>query len=149
MLTFNTGDIKSVKVISCGVIIINKENKILACKPFGRKDGRNDIPKGCMQENEEPIQSAIRETFEETGLDLSNIELEDVGLHEYMKNKDLHLFKCNMEVDLTKLKCTSFFDRNGQSFPEVDGYFWANLNDIEDIFYVKLGTIIKNILKIS
>lgn len=135
------------KTVSAGIIIINSKNQILGCKPFGKKDNRLDIPKGHIEDGETPYQAAIRETFEETGLLLDKVELEDKGYHVYMKNKDLHLFKCNYEIeDLSELKCTSFFELNECSFPEVDGYEWVNIEDIEYKFYIKLGPILREIL---
>lgn len=135
------------KEISSGIIIINKNNQILACRPFGKNDGRFDIPKGHIENGETPYQAAIRETFEETGLDMSNIELIDLGLFKYIKNKDLYLFKCEYNIeDLSKLNCTTYFEIKGNKFPEVDSYEWINIEDVENKFYVKLGLILKKLL---
>lgn len=138
------------KKISAGIIILNKNNQILGCKPFGKYDGRCDIPKGGIEIGELPYDAAIRETFEETGLDLSGIKLEEIGFCEYQPKKDLHLFKCNYEIpDLSILKCTSYFKLNESEYPEVDGYEWIDIEDIDSRFYISLAPVLLRILKNS
>lgn len=141
------------KQLSCGVIIINSDNKILGCKAYGKGyDGNthiHDIPKGKIEENETPLQAAIRETWEETGIDLKNIELEDLGFFQYNAKKNLHLFKCHIDIeDLSVLHCDSMFmDKHNRVHPEVDGYKWFNLDEIDDNFYISLVKVLNKILK--
>ena len=140
------------KTTSAGIIILNSQNQILGCKPFGKFDGRCDIAKGGMEEGETPLQAALRETFEETGLDLSDVELEEIGFREYQPKKNLHLFKCIYDIeDLSILNCISFFKLNGCLFPEVDGYEWIDLTgeNLERRFYRSLFPVLKEILKID
>lgn len=137
------------KKLSCGVIIINSNNKILGCKGYG-KNGINcyDIPKGGNEINETPYQTAIRETMEEAGIDLSDIELIDIGEFKYTKEKNLYLFKCRLDIDLNLLHCDStFIDNFGNIVPEVVGYKWIDISDIDNNFYLSLNKILK-ILKI-
>jgi len=138
------------KTISAGIIIINSKNQILGCKPFGKCDGRHDIPKGGIEVGETPLQAAIRETFEETNLDLTGVDIEEIGLMAYQKGKkDLHLFKCNYDIDdLSNLKCTSYFKLNDCEFPEMDGYEWIDIKKdvIERRFYFSLVPLLLNIL---
>ena len=140
------------KTTSAGIIILNSKNQILGCKPFGKFDDRCDIPKGGIEVDELAYDAALRETFEETGLDLSGVELEEIGLREYQPKKDLYLFKCVYEIeDLSILNCTSFFNLNGCSFPEVDGYEWIDLtsDNLERRFYRSLFPVLKEILNID
>jgi len=140
------------KTISAGVIIKNKHNQILRCKPFGKSDGRCDIPKGQIEDGETPLQAAIRETFEETGIDLNGIDLVEIGFRKYQPNKDLHLFTCHYEVDdLSVLKCTSLFKYNDCLFPEVDGYEWIDINPIimDRRFNRSLCPILRDLFKNS
>lgn len=136
------------KAISCGVIIVNAKNpnQILGCKPYGKHDGRHDLPKGRMEENETPLETAIRETREESGVDLSGVTLIDLGEFKYISKKNLHLFKCILDLDLAKLSCSTDFEIKGCFFPEVIGYEWINIEDIEDKFYHSLGLILKKLL---
>jgi len=136
------------KVISAGVIIINDKGQVLACLPSGhKKENHNhcDIPKGHMEIGETPLQTAIRETFEETGIDLKNVPLIDCGQHAYIKNKDLHLFKCRLNVNLNELKCTTYFKIYEKLVPEVVDYYWINEEDIKTTFYKSLCPLILDI----
>jgi 8-oxo-dGTP pyrophosphatase MutT (NUDIX family) len=134
-------------IISCGIVIINDKNQILCCKPYGKNKDRGDLPKGRMEIGEIPIETAIRETREEAGVDLSNEELIDLGEFPYYKGKRLHLFKCNKDIELSSLKCTSYFELHEKIVPEVDGYEFVDIKDIEDKFYYSLVPILKEILK--
>ena len=51
---------------SCGTIVINKNNQVLLVK---HNKGHYGFPKGHMEENESEIETAIRETKEETNID--------------------------------------------------------------------------------
>lgn len=136
------------KQTSAGVIIINSNNQILGCRAYG-KNGQCDIPKGKVEDGETPYEAAIRETNEETGLDLSNIHLEEIGLLPYNKKKNIHLFKCNMDIDdLTILNCTSYFDQSGRMYPEMEGFEWVDIDSekISNKFYLSLAYLLNNIL---
>lgn len=137
------------KVTSCGVIIVNANNptQILGCKPFNKKENRVDIPKGKIEEGESQVEAAIRETREETGIDLSNVELKDLGLFKYRPEKDLYLFTCTLEIDLSTLKCESTFLVGERKCPEVESYEWIDIDSIRERFYVSLGPILEKLLK--
>lgn len=111
--------------ISCG-IIIDTPKGWLVCHATGTT--RWDLPKGRVDPGETHLECAIRETLEETGIDLSKYsnQLIDLGQHEYIKNKDLHLYylKYPEVIDIRDLDCSSFVVRSdGKSkFPEIDYY---------------------------
>jgi 8-oxo-dGTP pyrophosphatase MutT (NUDIX family) len=106
-----------------------------------------DLPKGCIDEGEAPIEAAVRELFEETGLCVSTAELRDLGQSEYTKDKDLHFFYVEKEVDLPTLKCTSFFENaEGRMLPEVNGYACIQMEDL-DMFRPAMETALKKVLK--
>jgi len=73
------------------------------------------------------VQSAIRETIEETGLAFTPADLLDLGHFAYRPVKDLHLYATLLErVDTGRCHCrTSFRDRFGRMRPEMDGYAWV------------------------
>lgn len=135
-------------IYSAGVIIHNGES-ILGCVPFGRKN-LLDIPKGQLKENEEPINAAIRETKEETGIALSRSNLKYLGLYDYIKNKKLHLFSAFDNFDLNQLYCSSTFDYNGKQVPEMIGYKLINIKDtylMYQYFYPSLSKILIPLIK--
>jgi 8-oxo-dGTP pyrophosphatase MutT (NUDIX family) len=58
------------KVYSAGIAIIY-DNKILLAHPTGQKDTMWGIPKGKIEEGESYLQTAIRETEEEIGIQVN------------------------------------------------------------------------------
>lgn len=109
--------------ISCG-IIVDTPRGWLICHATGTT--RWDLPKGRVEEGEDHVDCALRETFEETGLDLSEFksDLYDLGHHKYIKGKDLHLYYLEYpkEIDVKELSCSSYVETERSRFPEVDYY---------------------------
>ena len=136
------------KELSCGIIIINSNNQILGCKAGGMSGLLLDIPKGHIEEGESEIDCAIRETFEETGINVLKETLIDLGKFEYIKKKDLHLFKCNYDIEnLSKLFCSTYrITKKGTKVPEVIRYEWINIDNLENKFYFSLEKVLKQIL---
>lgn len=120
------------KAISCGFIIFDRETGgILACHPTGRPGGPEmayDIPKGHLEEDEQPLEAALRELREETGIDLPPHEypIHEIGLVPYQKQKSLYLFSTSIQGlrhKIDRLHCNSLFtDSFGNEKPEIDGY---------------------------
>lgn len=137
------------KELSCGIIIINSDNKILACRAYGKKEPMRcyDIPKGKINEGESTYDAAIRETNEEIGLDLSYLNIIDLGHFVYNSKKNLHLYKCRLDIpDLTVLHCDSTFEDNfGNIVPEMVGYKWVDLYEIDTTFYKSLANVLNKI----
>jgi 8-oxo-dGTP pyrophosphatase MutT (NUDIX family) len=95
----------------------------LAGHPTGKPKYVFDAPKGMIEEHEVPIDAAIRECSEETGVLLDKSELRDLGERPYTKWKSLHFFYSEKEVDLKTLKCESYFQNDeGKILPELNGY---------------------------
>lgn len=122
------------KKISCGILIINEKKQLL----MGHVTGQSffDIPKGTLDEDESPLQCAIRECGEETSLVFTEIDLQDIGLLKYNTVKDLYLFKTFIksdDVNIDKLVCNSFFEHfaSKKLLPEVDGFKWVDINNDE------------------
>jgi len=135
------------KELSCGIVLVNNK-KILGCIPFagfGKKRNRLDIPKGHVESfDKDDIETAIREAKEETGLIFSRYDLNDLGTFMYTKSKNLHLFLSTKNVDIKDCCCTSFFEKENASCPEVIGYRWE---DNADNFYLVLKPILEKIIK--
>lgn len=134
------------KEISCGFVILNKQDttQILACQAYGRsyKFGNCDIPKGHVEGTETHLETALRELKEETGFVVTDEKIHDCGLFQYLKTKDLHVFLIEADVDLTKLKCNSYFEnQQGVSVPEVIKFHWVTDTKM---FYRSLGPVVQN-----
>jgi putative (di)nucleoside polyphosphate hydrolase len=117
--------------LGCGTLIFNERHELLLCHVTGQAHW--DLPKGGANAGESPLQAALRETREETGLQLRPQALLDLGRFAYQPAQQLHLFAAWMpRLDLTRLICTSHFtDRlTGRRLPEMDGYRWQCFSEI-------------------
>ncbi len=101
--------------------------------PFWAKkdDGAWSIPKGEFEDNEDPLEAAIREFKEETGFDVSGsfIPLTPV---KQSSGKVIYAFALEYNLDAYKIKSNTFTmewpPKSGrqQEFPEVDRGEWFN-----------------------
>src|SRR6185312_12971298 len=77
------------KRISCGVIVTDGSRVLLS---HATRSPRWDIPKGLAEPGESLAAAAVRELAEETGLIVPEGELRALGVHAYLRDKDLALF---------------------------------------------------------
>ena len=129
--------------LSCGVVILNPERELLLCHVTGQNHW--DLPKGGIDAGETPLQAALRETREETGLRLSADALLDLGGFHYTGKKDLHLFATRMpRFDIAHLHCDSHYvDRpTGRSLPEMDGYGWFAFDRIGSLCTARMAAVL-------
>lgn len=113
------------KMMTCAVVIINKNGDILGCHGTGKPNGEGyDFPKGCADAGESDLEAALRELKEETGIIMSNDELIDCGVYKHNKKKNIHIFMCQTDTFplIECLKCSTYFEFEGRKLPEVNGY---------------------------
>ena len=107
---------------SCGVIVTDGERILLG---HATRSPRWDIPKGVAEPGENFADAAARELHEETGLIVSPDELVPLGVHAYLRGKDLALFvwRPPQLPDPQSLACNSLFALpNGTMLPEFDHF---------------------------
>jgi 8-oxo-dGTP pyrophosphatase MutT (NUDIX family) len=107
---------------SCGVIVTDGERILLG---HATRSPRWDIPKGVAESGEDFPAAAARELFEETGLAVAPDGLAGLGVHPYLRGKDLALFAWVMPQlpDPQSLACTSRFAlADGTLLPEFDRF---------------------------
>lgn len=82
------------KIYSAGIAIIYG-NKILLAKPTGNKDKMWGIPKGKVEKDESYLQTAIRETEEEIGVQINPMLLfkKDFYTIQYRNRKTNDVYK--------------------------------------------------------
>ncbi|WPG41641.1 NUDIX domain-containing protein [Variovorax sp. EBFNA2] len=87
------------------------------------------MPKGEVVAQEEGAQTAVREAFEECGLELRREQLREIGRFQYRRDKELRLFAVLVtHFDAKRCMCSSFYtDRHGRRCPEMNGFRWAAL----------------------
>ena len=108
---------------SCGCVVFN-DNKVLIVKSL---NGVYGFPKGHIEENETDVECAIRETFEETGINVS-VDCNNSFKISYFVNENI-------------LKNVIFFIAfvNGENVikvkeDELDDAFWIYIDEVNDIF---------------
>jgi len=138
--------------VSAGVLIINPNHELLLTHPTGKKwlPGCWDIPKGCIDGDDEPLETAIREVKEETGLDIERFknEFEDLGQHPYVDGKDIHLFKWRSAktYDTKEMKCTTYFvGSDDVEYPEANDFRWVRLSMVKNYVFPSLWTVLEKL----
>jgi predicted NUDIX family NTP pyrophosphohydrolase len=115
---------------SCEVLLVHPGGPFWAKKD----DGAWSIPKGLIEEGEDPLAAAKREFAEETGL-LPNGEFFEIGQFKQPGGKVVQAWAVRGDFDPRQLKCNTFTmewpPRSGQmrAFPEVDRAAWFAPDD--------------------
>ena len=121
---------------SCGLYILNKNNELLIVHPTLHNPDINwGIPKGKIDGDETYWETAVRETKEETNLDITAInefmELPDVVYKSKKKILTTYYVKVNDFDSNTPLTCPTTFVYKGKQLPENDDFKWVDINDSE------------------
>jgi 8-oxo-dGTP pyrophosphatase MutT (NUDIX family) len=138
------------KVHAAGIFLMRKDFNILICHPTNHAPNVWSIPKGKIEEGEGAMEAAIRETYEETNVNLNDKSLnvnDNFNIHEFdivnygHKKKDLHPFlflelqTSNIDWDSVKIKCNSNVPIERGGFPEMDGYKWVTLKEAKELLH--------------
>ena len=121
-------------MLSCGVLLLSEHDEIFLAHATGSDYW--DLPKGGADPGESPLDAAVRETREETGVRVPPRSLLDLGEFDYLPGrKRLHLFALKVPrdaVDLAQCRCTSFFwdRRTRRRLPETDAFAWVRFAQI-------------------
>jgi 8-oxo-dGTP pyrophosphatase MutT (NUDIX family) len=129
------------KPVSCGVIVTDGTRILLG---HATRSPRWDIPKGLAEPGETLVAAAVRELAEETGVVVAESELRPLGVHAYLRDKDLALFVWTPATmpDPETLVCGSTFTlRGGSVLPEFDRFGLFDWNEA-------LGKVGKNLARV-
>ncbi|KWK56726.1 NUDIX hydrolase [Burkholderia stagnalis] len=140
------------RTVSCGVVILDGAGRVFLAHATDTTHW--DIPKGQGEPGESPLQAALRELLEETGIAFAPGRLVDLGRFVYRHDKDLHLFAVRVadeEVDPARCVCTSLFPsrRDGTMIPEMDAYRWTEPGDIDTFASRSLARLFRTILPLA
>ena len=125
------------KVESVGIIPYTYDDKgnivFFAGHPGGNKTNYWSLLKGQRENNEDLIDTALREFKEESGVDLSNYrdDLVYLGKVKQSKVKDVHAFSIMLDNtdSIDPKQCRSNM-ADGCPWPEIDKYAWKEYYDI-------------------
>jgi 8-oxo-dGTP pyrophosphatase MutT (NUDIX family) len=131
------------KTIAAGIFIVNKEKQVLICHPTKHPSNVWSIPKGKIEIGEEVLDAAIRETLEETNIDLSEgnsfipLEIQTYSHKKKSLKAFLFLETKNPKVDFEsfELKCNSNVPKSRGGFPEMDDYAWVDIEIARDLLH--------------
>lgn len=141
----------NMKKVSACVIIYDRENRtFLAEHSTGMKWKGNNLwglPKGEIDPGESTDETAVREVKEECGIDLNKEDLIYLGKFPYVKTKDLEMFFIEKQIDPKLCKCTSYFDRNGEKLPEVNGFRNISIDSIEEELILSQKIVFQQIIE--
>jgi predicted NUDIX family NTP pyrophosphohydrolase len=101
---------------------------------WAKKDaGAWTIPKGGIEEDEEPLEAAKREFTEELGLSVPDGNLIELGEINQHNNKTVTAWALEADIDISNIKSNTvpieWPPRSGktQDFPEIDRAAWFSL----------------------
>jgi 8-oxo-dGTP pyrophosphatase MutT (NUDIX family) len=108
--------------VSCGVIVTDGKRVLLG---HATRSPRWDIPKGLAEPGESHAAAAVRELAEESGLVVTEADLRALGVHAYLRDKDLALFvwmPVEMPAPETLICRSTFVLPDGSVVPELDRF---------------------------
>lgn len=119
---------------------------------FARRDkGFWTIPKGKIEDGEDVLSTAKREFEEETGLQMPEGELLDLGKIKQVNNKEVQAWAVEGDLDPTKISSNTFEiewpPKSGQkqSFPEIDRGEWLDLTQAAMKINAGQGELLKRL----
>lgn len=144
-----------------GIFVVDSLGKLLVVHPTNHHKDFWSIPKGVDEEGETSLQSAIREMYEETGLDLYNVfwpTQTDLVCYAYL-GKEVYIsnskkLKCHFMLFNTPLSemrkdlhCDSMFinPKNGKEQPENDIIKWVDIEFAEKYLHEAQKKFIDNV----
>jgi len=131
------------KTIASGIFIVNKDNEVLICHPTNHLETLWSIPKGKVESDENKIEAAIRETKEETNIDLKKVDsMIRLGPQKYVHNRKilypyLVLETLNPRIDFSSfdIKCISKVSDDRGDFPEMDDFKWVSFDEAKKLLH--------------
>lgn len=130
-------------------VIVTDGKSILLCHVTDSKHW--DLPKGKIDPGELDKDAAIRELYEETGIEVTPDQVSEIGIFSYKKGKilSLWLYKVERMPDISTLFCHSTFDNGkGMMKLEMDGYQAVQWNQIEKFVVLNMYKVLVQVKKI-
>ncbi|MBX4188618.1 NUDIX domain-containing protein [Candidatus Saccharibacteria bacterium] len=131
------------KVQSAGLVVYRLKNGIpevlmahMGTPWWAKKDiGAWSIPKGEVEEGEEPLATARREFIEELGIQIPEGDFMELGSIDQHNNKTVQAWAIEGDPDISTIKSNEveieWPPKSGkkQKFPEIDRAAWLSLGE--------------------
>ncbi len=107
----------------CGAIVLNKKmDRVLMVRGIGSSASWS-FPRGKINKDEPTVSCAIREVFEETGLDISTLIQESEFLEMTINEQNVKLFLVVMDVEESQLTLVT------QTKGEIGAIDWLHIEE--------------------
>ncbi len=114
----------AIQILAGACIVHNNKILLVQQKPEGDQPEKWGPPAGHAESEETPVNTAIRETKEETNLDIEILGFVQSGILESPNAKDYVLvFYSAMPKNVSQLKIKE---------DEINNYVWATLTDLKE-----------------
>ena len=120
------------QIKTCGFFIVNTNKQVVIAHPTNSRWSDYSIPKGLMEPGETEFDTAVRELWEETNIDLHHLTIEDVIVLPPTLYRNCKRMLCTFlyyaedTLNDVELKCHSYVD--GQDFLENDKIIWKPIS---------------------
>ena len=130
--------------ITCGIFLLDKNNRILIGHPTKHPANVWSIPKGRQEDNEQNHVTALREFEEETGVNLLKLnwcgKMDLIGEFKYPnKKKKLIAYRIRLknQLDISKFHCDSMVPKEiyGEEVPELDEFKWVDKDETMNVLH--------------
>ena len=131
------------KVIAAGIFLVNKNNEVLICHPTNHPQNVWSIPKGKVEDEEMKIDAALRETEEESNINLTNADSIFELKPQLYSHKKKQIFPFvlfenknpSIDFDTFDIKCNSNVSKERGGFPEIDDFMWCSFDEAEKLLH--------------
>jgi len=135
-------------------VLMSDGNRFLVTHLTGDPKNVWELPKGQIDDNENPKQAALREFYEETGVKISMSKLRKVGKFPLYPGKDIVLFTYSTDkLPVTaSMRCLSTFHPNKHkgdyetTLPETDNWMYITPDEIDKYVRSDMRSMIRKAL---
>lgn len=127
---------------AAGVFLIRKDLNVLVCHPTKVSKKVWSIPKGKVEHGEHHVDAAIRETFEETNVDITKWTiLHNLPPVVYPNNRKILyayvLFESQNNINFNdfEFKCNSNVPEKLGGYPEMDEFIWVTIEEAKGLVH--------------
>lgn len=142
-----TDELPDVNLCTASYSFVFKDGKFLQTelRKGERPERRLDIPGGHIEEGELPDQTAIRETFEETGVRINNAKLIScVKITAHMPKPDITFKYLYPVTYMLFYLCDYISEEEFLANDEVCGRVWLKPEEFENSLWIKENSILFN-----